>query len=158
MPSFYAVATSAPLEELAGAGTLARHELGAERLRLQAVDASGIAASEIKAFRAALVRTRQRNGLFSAAPGTVSFLGDTLFRTRIVFPANVPPGDYQVQVLQLADGEVIGAQTSTLEISKMGIEADLYDFSLHRPGLYALASILLAVTAGWAANAMFRRP
>jgi uncharacterized protein (TIGR02186 family) len=158
VPSFYAVATSAPLEELAGPGTLARHELGAERLRLAPVDAAGMAVGDIDSFRAALIRTRQRNGLFSAEPGTVSFLGDTLFRTRIVFPANVPPGDYQVQVLQLADGEVTGAQTSTLEIAKMGIEADLYDFSRHRPALYALASILLALIAGWAANALFRRP
>ena len=118
-------------------------------LRLVPVEAEGLAADEIERFRSALIRTRQRNGLFSAEPGTVSFLGDALFRTRIVFPANVPPGDYQVQVLQLADGEVTGAQTSTLEIAKMGIEADLFDFSLHRPALYALASIVLAVTAGW---------
>ena len=83
-----------------------------------------------------MIRNQQRSGLFSVAPGAVSFLGDTLFRTRIVFPANVPPGDYQVQVLQFEDGEVTGAQTSTLEISKMGIEADLYDFSLARPALY----------------------
>jgi uncharacterized protein (TIGR02186 family) len=158
VPSFYAVAASAPLDELAGPGTLARHELGAERLRLTPVDDADLAAGEVEAFRAALVRTRQRSGLFSAAPGTVSFLGDTLFRTRIVFPANVPPGDYQVQVLQLTDGEVTGAQTSTLEIAKMGIEADLYDLSLHQPALYALASIVLAVSAGWAANAIFRRP
>ena len=158
VPSFYAVATSEPLDELAGPNTLARHELGAERLRLVPVEAEGLAADEIERFRSALIRTGQRNGLFSAEPGTVSFLGDALFRTRIVFPANVPPGDYQVQVLQLADGEVTGAQTSTLEIAKMGIEADLFDLSLHRPALYALASIVLAVTAGWTANALFRRP
>ena len=80
------------------------------------------------------MRNQQRVGLFSAEAGTVSFLGETLFRTRIVFPANVPPGDYQVQVLQFADGEVVGAQTSTLEIAKMGIEAELYDFALQPAG------------------------
>lgn len=157
VPSFYAVAASVPLEELAGPGALARHEIGAERLRLIPTDATAKSLDDLDSFRAALVRNRQRVGLFSAAPGTVSFLGETLFRTRIVFPANVAPGDYQVQVLQFADGEVVGAQSSTLEIAKMGIEADLYDFSLHRPALYALASIVLALAAGWGANAMFRR-
>ena len=39
VPSFYAVASSVPLEELAGPGALARHELGAERLRLTPGDA-----------------------------------------------------------------------------------------------------------------------
>ena len=114
VPSFYAVATSEPLDELAGPSTLARHELGAERLRLVPVEAEGLAADEIERFRVGPdSQPGNANGLFSAEPGTVSFLGDALFRTRIVFPANVPPGDYQVQVLQFADGEVTGAQTST---------------------------------------------
>ena len=158
VPSFYAVASSVPLEELAGAGGLARHELGAERIRLVPADAEGWSEEEIAEFRAALVRNQQRAGLFSAAPGTVSFLGDTLFRTRIVFPANVPPGDYQVQVLQFADGEVVGAQTSKLEVAKMGIEAELYELAMGQAALYGLASILIALGSGWAANAFFRRP
>ena len=158
VPSFYAVAASVPLEELGGAGTLARHELGAERLRLTPTDAAAWPEDEVAAFRAALVRNQQRVGLFSAEAGTVSFLGETLFRTRIVFPANVPPGDYQVQVLQFAAGEVVGAQTSKLEIAKMGIEAELFDFALGQPALYGLASILIALAAGWGANALFRRP
>ena len=158
VPSFYAVAASAPLDQLGGEGALARHELGAERVRLVPGDADGWSESEIAAFRAALVRNQQRVGLFSAEPGTVSFLGDTLFRTRIVFPANVPPGDYQVQVLQFLEGEVVGAQSSKLEIAKMGIEAELYEFALDQPALYGLASILLALAAGWGSNALFRRP
>jgi uncharacterized protein (TIGR02186 family) len=158
VPSFYAVASSVPLDELAGAGALARHELGADQLRLVPDEGTGLSAEEIATFRAALVRNQQRRGLFSTEPGTVSFLGDTLFRTRVVFPANVVPGDYQVQVLQFADGEVVGAQSSKLEIAKMGIEAELYDFAIGRPALYGLASILLALAAGWTANAVFRRP
>lgn len=157
VPSFYAVAASQPLTELAPPGVLARHELGAENLRLTPVDAEGLDEAEVARFRQALVRVKQRAGLFSSEPGTVSFLGDTLFRTRVTFPANVPPGIYQVQVLQFAGGELQGAQSSTLEVAKTGIEATLYDFALHRPALYGIASILLAGAAGWLANALFRR-
>ena len=158
VPSFYAVAASAPLDALGGPGTLARHELGAQRLRLTADDAAQTGETELASFRAALIRNQQRNGLFSAEPATVSFLGDTLFRTRIVFPANVPPGDYQVEVLQFAGGEVVGAQSSKLEIAKMGLEADLFDFATKWPALYGLTSIVLALAAGWIANALFQRP
>jgi uncharacterized protein (TIGR02186 family) len=156
-PSFYAVAASEPLADIAGPEVLARHELGAENLRLTPVDASGASPAEIASFKEALVRNKQRVGLYSAEPGTVSFLGQSLFRTRITFPANVPPGTYQVQVFEFADGEVSGAQTSTLEIAKMGIEADLYDLALHRPAAYGLASILIALAAGFGADAVFRR-
>lgn len=157
-PSFYAVAASAPLAELAKPGVLARHELGADNLRLDPVAApAGAGAGDLAGFRAALVRAKQRAGLYSSEPGSVSFLGDTLFRTRITFPANVPPGSYQVQVLQFADGELSAAQTSTLEIAKMGLEADLYDFALRRPALYGLAAIGIALAAGWGANLLFRK-
>ena len=87
----------------------------------------------------------------------MTFLGDTLFRTRVVFPANVPPGDYQVQVFQLVDGRVANAQTSVLDISKVGLEAELSDFAQRQPTLYALASVLLALLAGWTAALAFRR-
>lgn len=63
-----------------------------------------------------------------------------------------------MQVFQFADGEVVGAQSSTLEVAKMGVEATLFDFAVSRPALYALASIALALVAGWSANALFRRP
>lgn len=158
VPSFYAVAASLPLAELAHPDVLARHELGAEHLRFTPADTAGQGERELRAFRDALVRVRQRAGLFSSEPGSVSFLGDTLFRTRVTFPANVPPGIYQVQVLQFTGGEVVGAQTSTLEVAKMGLEADLYELAQHRPAAYGLASIVLALAAGWGANMIFRRP
>lgn len=157
VPAFFAVAASEPLEELGDPATLARHELGVDHLRLQPQEADQLTTEEAASYREALIRNKQQAGLFIRTPGTVNFLGGTLFRTRIFFPTNVPPGIYQVQVLQFSDGYVTGAQTSTLEISKMGIEAELYDIAMQRPSLYGLAAILLALAAGWSANAMFRR-
>lgn len=157
VPSFYAVATSEPLDSLADPATLARHELGVEQLRLQPLATDRYTPDEVQAFRAALIRNMQRARLFVSGAGHVSFLGNTLFRTRLFFPANVPPGIYQVQVLQIVGGEVVGAQASALEISKAGLEADLYEFALHRPALYGLVSILFALFAGWAGSVMFRR-
>jgi uncharacterized protein (TIGR02186 family) len=158
VPSFYAVATSVPLDELAGPATLARYELGPEKLHLDPVVPDAFVEEEVADFRAALLRNQQRRGLYSTEAGTVSFLGDMLFRTRIVFPANVPPGDYQVQVLQFADGEVVAAQSSKLEVGKIGIEAELYEFAIGQPALYGAVALLLALGSGWLANAMFRRP
>lgn len=158
VPSFYAVATSVPLEELAGPATLARYELGPEHLHLNPVVPDAFTEADVAEFRTALLRNQQRRGLFTTEPGTVSFLGDMLFRTRVVFPSNVPPGDYQVQVLQFADGEVVAAQSSKLEVGKIGIEAEVYEFAMGQPALYGAVALLLALGSGWLANAMFRRP
>ena len=91
--------------------------------------------SEIASLRDALVRRKQEQGLYSRKPAPINFIGEELFRTNLVFPANVPPGIYQVQVFELQDGFAGDAQRSTLVVSKVGFEADIYDFAQHRAAL-----------------------
>jgi uncharacterized protein (TIGR02186 family) len=156
-PSYYAVASSAPLDQIARPDVLARHELGVEHLRMQPVDAGDLDESQIEAFRDALVRNKQRQRLYSSAPPPVNFLGPRLFRTTLNFPANVPPGIYQVQVFELEDGYVKDAQRSALVISKVGFEADVFDFAQQRAPLYGLLAIVMAIGLGWLAGVIFRR-
>lgn len=157
VPGYYAVAASRPLEELAAPAVLARHELGAPNVRFRAAGVGGLPRDDVDAFRAALIRNKQQERLFSVEVGRVTFLGRMLFRTRLAFPASVPPGSYQVQVLQFRDGAVINAQASPLGISKIGLEAELFDLAHRQPALYGLAAIVLAISAGWGASIMFRR-
>jgi uncharacterized protein (TIGR02186 family) len=103
------------------------------------------------------VRRKQEQGLYSRKPAPINFIGEELFRTNLVFPANVPPGIYQVQVFELQDGFAGDAQRSTLVVSKVGFEADIYDFAQHRAPLYGLAAVALAIVAGWLAGVIFRR-
>ena len=152
VPSYYAIASSAPLDQIARPDVLARHELGVDHLRLQPVDPGAIDPLERSAFRLALVRNKQRQDLYSAAPAPVNFLGPNLFRTTLRFPANVPPGIYQVQVFELEDGYVKDAQRSALVISKVGLEADVFDFAQERAPLYGLLAIIMAVSSGWLAG------
>lgn len=157
VPGYYAVAASGPLEEIARPDVLARHELGVEHLKLVPIDAAGLEISEIAAFQDALVRNKQRQSLYSSTPAPVNFIGERLFRTTLYFPANVPPGIYHVQVFELTDGEITGAQRSTLVISKVGVEADIYDFAQQRSALYGLLAVAMSVTLGWLAGVIFRR-
>jgi uncharacterized protein (TIGR02186 family) len=157
VPGYYAVASSAPLDQIGTPDVLARHELGVEHLNLEPVDATGLEISEVEAFQDALVRNMQRLRLYTDAPSPVSFIGTNLFRTTLEFPANVAPGIYQVEVFEFEDGHVTDAQRSALVISKVGLEADVFDYAQHRSALYGLFAILMAVTLGWLGGVVFRR-
>ena len=157
VPGYYAVAASGPIDKIAHPDVIARHELGAEHLKLKPIDATGLEISEIAAFQDALVRNKQRQHLYTVEPEPVNFIGPRLFRTTLHFPANVPPGIYKVQVFELGNGQVTGAQRSTLVISKIGVEADIYDFAQQQAALYGLLAIALSVTLGWLAGVIFRR-
>ncbi len=156
VPSFYAIASSRPLEEIAPATVLARNEMGVERLRLALARAK--ASPNVAAeWRAGLIRNFQKSGLYTNSVRNVTFLGNRLFRTRITLPANVPTGTYQVQVFLLVDARVVSAQTTPLSVSKIGGEAVVYDFAYNQPAMYGLIAIALALMAGWFAHLAFRK-
>jgi uncharacterized protein (TIGR02186 family) len=155
-PSFYAVSASGPLQEIAAPTVRARHGLGVDNLELPLppAKASPNVAAE---WRAALIRAKQRQGLYAQQPGRVAFLGDRLFRTRIQFPANVPVGSYQVDTYLLNEGRVVGAQTTPLIVSKVGVEAQLFQFAYRQSAAYGLVAILIALLSGWGGYALFRK-
>lgn len=155
VPSFYGVAATGPLETFTNPALRTRHELGVEALRFRAV--SAFDPVRIERFREALIGLQQRRGVYPRAVGEISMLGGRLFRTTLAFPANVASGPYQVQVLRIVDDQVVEAQASILTVSKVGLEADLTDFSLRQGAWYGLFTVLLAITAGWLANLAFRR-
>jgi uncharacterized protein (TIGR02186 family) len=157
VPAYYAVAASGPLDAVAHPDVLARHEIGVEHLKLKPIDATGFEISEIAAFQDALVRNKQRQDLYSQTPAPVNFIGPRLFRTTLSFPANVAPGIYRVQVFELSDGQVTDAQRSNLVISKIGLEADIYDFAQQRSALYGLLAVALSLSLGWLAGVIFRK-
>lgn len=88
VPAFYWVGATRPLESLAPAGVLARHEIGFDNLTFTGGDE--LDAQERKAFRDALVRRKQANGLYVDQVQPVARLGDRLFRATVDFPSNVP--------------------------------------------------------------------
>ncbi len=156
VPTFYAVASSKPLDLLASDEVLARYQIGTQHLRLEAVPERHRTEADRAAFRAALVRNMQRRGLYTREVLPVRFPGNSLFRTTLHFPANVPPGIYKVETLQFRDGQLENAQSNVLVVSKVGLEADLFDLAQRRPVLYGVGSILVALGAGWTANFLFR--
>jgi uncharacterized protein (TIGR02186 family) len=155
VPGYYAVAASRPLAELAPATMLARHGIGPENVRLE--PSRPMAAEQYADFRNALIRNKQRDGLYVRDVDAVEFLGEHLFRATIHFPANVPVGLYQVEVLLLRDGEVVGAQSTPLAVSKTGFSAEVFEFAHGQPAMYGVGAVMLAAGAGWLANLVFRR-
>ncbi|HYE00164.1 MAG TPA: TIGR02186 family protein [Alphaproteobacteria bacterium] len=159
VPAFYTVATTRPLDQIVDPPVLIRHDIGLDYLVLRPVVEEGeepdVAA--IAEFREALIRNKQRDRLYPQRAGTVNFLGPQLFRTNIVFPTNVPVGQYFVDVYQLRDGDVVGAQTTPLVVSKAGVGAEIFEFAHRQPLAYAILAVAAAILSGWLAGVMFRK-
>ena len=157
VPSFFAIASTRPLEDITSEPVRNQFGLGVDHLPIKLIDSGAYSAEEHEAFADALIRNKQKAGLYSKTPGQVTFPGAKLFRTTFGFPAHVPPGHYQIEVFKIEDGQVTGAQQSSLQISKVGMEAEVFDFAHQRSALYGIVAIVIAVAAGWLAGVVFRR-
>ncbi|MCA3268619.1 MAG: TIGR02186 family protein [Azospirillum sp.] len=155
VPAYYRVAASRPLGEFLTPALRQRHQIGSDFLRLAPMREANSEA--VQAFRAGLIRNKERAQLYEPEPGRVTFLGPRLFRTRIFFPANVPTGAYTVEVLLIRNGQVAAAQSTPMFVSKVGIGAEIYDFAHTHAAWYGILAVLIAVFAGWAAGAVFRK-
>jgi len=156
VPSYYAIASSAPLADILPEEERRRLGLASEFLEFAA--ATPIAAAELTTYREALVRNKKRVGLYREAEGGVRFLESILFRTMVIFPANAPIGAYQVDVYLVRDGRIISSESTPLYISKSGIERAVFDFANDTPFLYGIVAVLMALVAGWLASLVARRP
>ncbi len=155
-PSYYRMASSRPLNEFVSDQLKERYQLGLANLRLNTSDEK-FSADEMAQFRTALVRLKTADGLYGEDLGAVNMMSNRLFRTELHFPANVPTGTYLVEVYLFREGAVTSAEIVPFTVSKLGIGADVYDFAQNYGALYGLFAVLIAIVAGYAASAAFKR-
>lgn len=153
-PSFYAVATTGPLNHILSDTDNLRYGITIERV----IRAIGIAAEADKAgeFILALLRVRTNEGRYRVLEGKVELTEDTLFRTDVVLPANLTEGEYKVRLFLLRDKRVIASQERVIGVRKEGLERFIFNLAQEQPLIYGLVSLVLAGIAGWGASAAFR--
>ena len=156
VPSFYHVAASGNLVDLSVREVLRRYGIGAEILEHVPADKSANPTA-VKVYRDALIRNKQRLGLFADKVGTVSFVGQQMFRTTVWFPVNVATGSYRIEVFEVRNGKVLNATASSLLVRKTGFEAAVFNFAHQYSVGYGLIAIIIAMVAGWLAGMMFRK-
>ena len=150
-PSFYAVATSAPMKEVLRDTEDLRHRITIPR----AIRSVGATVDDSPAFTEALMRIRERSDLYQVLEGEVDLEQDTLFRTAITLPANLTEGDYEAHIFLTRDGAVIDEYITTIPVKKVGLERWLYNLAHEQALLYGLMSLAIAIASGWGASAAF---
>ncbi|MDP3197653.1 TIGR02186 family protein [Tabrizicola sp.] len=153
-PSFYAVATTGPLNYILSDIDNLRHGITIERM----IRAIGISDEADKAgeFVLALLRVRTDEGRYRVLEGKVELTEDTLFRTDVILPANLTEGEYKVRLFLLRDKRVIATQERVIGVRKEGLERFIFNLAQQQPLAYGLLSLALAALAGWGASAAFR--
>ncbi len=152
-PSFYAVATSAPLRSAISNVEDLRHKVSVPRAIRSVGAPSNI--QDTMSFTEALIRIRADSDIYQLRENAVSVDEQTLFRTSIQMPAALTEGEYATRIFLTRDGVVVSKYETTIDVQKVGLERWLYELSRGQPLMYGLMSLAIAIGAGWAASAVF---
>ncbi|KQI69056.1 hypothetical protein AN189_05565 [Loktanella sp. 3ANDIMAR09] len=150
-PSFYAVATSGPLQEVLRDTSDLREEITIPR----AIRSVGATVQDSAAFTQALIRIREADNLYQTQINGVDLEQDTLFMASFALPANLTEGDYVARIFLTRDGRPIDEASTVIPVQKVGLERWLYNLAHSDPLIYGMMSLVLAAAAGWAASAGF---
>ena len=153
-PSFYAVATTGPLDDVLTSVEDLRHKISIPRA-IRSVGAPGNV-EDAQNFTDALIRIRKANNAYQMLEGSVALDEQTLFRTAIELPANLTEGNYRTRILLTRQGRVVSEFETVIDVRKVGLERWLFTLSREQPMLYGLMSLAIAIAAGWGASAAFR--
>ncbi|UUL82966.1 TIGR02186 family protein [Sphingomonas qomolangmaensis] len=155
VPSFYAIASSKPIERIVDERTRAIYELGLDSLQLSPITS---APADLQTrFVQGLIDLRRRTGLFVEAPESVEITDGVLYRARITIPARVPVGRFTAETFLIRDGRVLAAAVREIDIRKSGFERFVARAAENQSVLYGLIAVALSVLFGWGAGALWRR-
>ena len=158
VPAYLAVLSNRPFADIAAPDVLRRLQVGLNNYLLPQRIGPDIADTVPEdPFRVAFVDLKTQSGLYRQTSTAVTFLTPTVFRAAIPVPANVPIGNYKIDVMLFADGALVARTNSALEVIKTGFEQYVADAARDRGLLYGLITTLMAIVTGWFASVVFAK-
>lgn len=152
-PSFFAMASTRPIDEIVDEKTAAIYEFGTRYIQLSP---SGVIEPQEQArFSAGLVDLRTRQSLYQETIGGVSVSEKVLYQVRIDMPSNVVTGTYTAETFAVRDGKVIASALSEVVVKKVGFERFIADSAENFSFLYGLVAVAMSLAMGWASSRFY---
>lgn len=152
MPTYYDMAASAPLTDVAAPEILRMHRIGLTNMLAAPADDDGTAA-----FTAALVRLQEEHHVYGHEAKPLTYITPQLFKVAFDIPAVVTAGPYKVSAFLFKDGKLLEQSSVPFEVIHDGVSAELRRFATNNGLLYGLAGVAMAILAGWLATVLLKR-
>ncbi len=153
-PSFYAVASTQKFYDTVSFTEDLKYRIALDKI-VRLIDAPTWV-EDREEFRKAVIRLREQQGLYVFLPNSVRLIENELFETSIALPANLVEGDYKARIYLLTGKQVLDVFEDNIEVRRAGLGRWIYTAAKEYPAFYGIASIFVALLAGWLASAFFR--
>ena len=156
-PKYLYIASNRDINEILNYKTRKISEIGLNNLNVRMQPGENISTKEEETWRKALTRNMLKSKLWSLDENSVKLNKNALFRTYVALPSNVPTGIFNVKILHYRNNKLISKERSTINVSKSGMSAEIYNIAQNYSTLYGIFAVVLAVLIGWITNIIFRK-
>jgi len=152
VPNLYLLYSSNGMMESAASGSKTWEQLGIGFESLKKEIEIEAPQDERNDLAQEFLKLKQRQGLYASHPGEISFEQknetEKSFNAAVWIPPQIPPGEYQVQVMEVHDGIIVGNAMDPLKVKEQGIPAMISSMAFNHSLFYGFLAVLIAVAAG----------
>lgn len=98
------------------------------------------------------VKLKQSRELYASYPDKITFDtnkdAEKAFSVDVRIPSLIKPGEYQVQVLEINDGNIAGRTMHSIKVKEQGIPYIMSTLAFNHSILYGVLAALVAIVAG----------
>ena len=152
VPNLYILYSSKGIMELAASDAKAWEQLGIgfeylkKEMEIEAVQA------ERNDLAQEFLKLKQHQGLYASHPGEIIFGQksgtEKSFKATVWIPPRISPDEYQVQVMEIHNGMIVGTSMDQLKVEEQGIPAMISSLAFNHSLLYGFLAVLIAIAAG----------
>ena len=156
-PRYLNILSNRDINDILNQRTRKIAEIGLNNLNVRIQPGKVVSKEKEKIWRKALTRNMLKSKLWSLNENSVYLNKNVLFRSYLTLPSNVPTGIFNVKILHYRNNKLISKETSTINVLKSGISAEIYNIAQNYSTLYGIFAVVLAVLIGWITNLIFRK-
>ena len=159
-PRVYLLHSTAALDRILGLVERNRNLLGYDGLRehIRIEDSAGNPAED--RWFDEYLKFKKEEKVYDIQEGSVvrqhGIDGNT-YQVAIDWPYQAPPGTYKVEVVAVRGGTVVDRVSTSFEVKSVGMIAALSKMAFEQPGLYGIMAVVIALLAGLAVGAIFKK-
>ncbi|MDC0094074.1 TIGR02186 family protein [Alphaproteobacteria bacterium] len=154
-PKYLSISSNRDIDKILNQKTQKISEIGLNNLNIRIQPGKQVVKE--RKWREALTRNMLKSKLWSLNENSVSLNKNSLFRSYLFLPSNVTVGKFEVKILHYRNSKLISKEINTINVSKSGISAEIYNIAQNYSTLYGIFAVLLAVFIGWGTNLVFRK-
>ncbi len=156
VPSAYLLYTSRNLDDILSEDQRIKEGIGFEAIKAGTTVESSAKDMDPDRWIGEFIKFKQAEKLYQLEENAI-IRQQGGYQLNIDWPYQAAPGTYDVEVIAVREGSIVDKTVTSFTVERTGTVSKLSDLALNHAAIYGVIAILVAMAAGFAVGALFKK-